>query len=443
MANTLPAITPMPPVAAIAMPWDESIVDPVAEIAAARATCGDTFVVESGDDRYLFLFSPAGVHSFYELPENEASKGYADYRLLVRKLPEELFVGRRTIMHTLFGREDVASYLTHLDRAIDVQFEELGDRGEFEAFAFTRRLGHRLGLTCWGGVAPTRSSLFDELVVALDALDGAAAFVNPGEMAAVAAQGKRAERDALAHVEALMIDVIRAHDAGATGANELFSRIVNAWGDTAEPDRSIGIARDVIVAHLGSMSNLFAAMGWMIVHLVERPAVLARVRDGEAGFVEKCALESTRIAQRSIMLRSVMAPTRVSDENATYEVAAGAIIGTLLPLTNTTAMPGLDGYDPDRWQRRRLRDERLLPARELVTTFGHGSHTCPAQPFSLSAMSKSASRLVERYDLEAAFDNPRPVQGQIGGVARSQNPCTIRYSARETKNSRSGAADGR
>ena len=34
-----------------------------------------------------------------------------------------------------------------------------------------------------------------------------------------------------------------------------------------------------------------------------------------------------------------------------------------------------------------------LPARELVTTFGHGEHTCPAQPFSLAAMCRAAERL--------------------------------------------------
>ena len=75
----------------------------------------------------------------------------------------------------------------------------------------------------------------------------------------------------------------------------------------------------------------------------------------------------------------------------------------------------------------------LIPqARELVTTFGHGEHTCPAQPFSLAAMCRSAERLVLAYDLEPApdFTAVTPLAVQIGGVARSQHPCEVRFRAR-------------
>ena len=65
-------------------------------------------------------------------------------------------------------------------------------------FAFTRRLGHRMGLAAWAGEAPSPDPRFDELVDALDELDGSAAFVHPEAMAAVAASGKQAERAAMA-----------------------------------------------------------------------------------------------------------------------------------------------------------------------------------------------------------------------------------------------------
>ena len=69
----------------------------------------------------------------------------------------------------------------------------------------------------------------------------------------------------------------------------------------------------------------------------------------------------------------------------------GATIATLLPLTNTSAAPGLDTWDPGHWNGRRLAGSSRLEAIELVTAFGHGRHTCPAQPFSLSAMTTAAS----------------------------------------------------
>ena len=148
-------IDPMPPVADAALPWDREVDRPVAALAAARAACGDTFVVEGPEHPTLFLFSPEGVRSFYALPEAVASKGVADWMMLRRKLPDELFDGRRTMPHELFGRDDVRNYLAVLDAAIDVAFAELGDEGTVDVFAFTRRLGHRMGLAAWAGEAPS------------------------------------------------------------------------------------------------------------------------------------------------------------------------------------------------------------------------------------------------------------------------------------------------
>jgi cytochrome P450 len=420
------AITPAPPVADVALPWDEELADPVAALAGARERWGDTFVVEGPRHPTLFLLSPEGVRSFYALPEAEASKGVADWMMLTRKLPDELFADRRTNIADLFGQEDVAAYLAQLDAAVTVAFEELGDEGEVDVFAFTRRLGHRMGLACWAGEVPSVGDRFDRLVDAFDELDGSAAFVHPEAMAAVAAGGKQAERAAMAELEELLAASIAARDERPP-QDDLFARIVARWDGVPEPERSTGIARDVILVHIGSMSNLFAATGWTIAQLATHPDVLARVRDGDLALLERCALESTRLGQRSIMLRAVLAPTTVADEHHTYEVPAGAQVATLLPLTNTSAAPGLDAYDPERWARRRLRDETDLPARELVTTFGHGSHTCPAQPFSLAAMCASAGRFFSTYEVEARFADVEPLPVQIGGVARAARPCVVAY----------------
>ena len=99
--------------------------DAVAVLARARAEHGDTFVVESGRDRYLFTFSPTGVESFYALPEEKASKGVADYLMLRRKLPDEIFDGRRTLPGSLFRKGDVATYLTNLEASLATTSVEL------------------------------------------------------------------------------------------------------------------------------------------------------------------------------------------------------------------------------------------------------------------------------------------------------------------------------
>ena len=121
---------PAPPLAeGTGLPWDVSVGDAVATIASARARYGDTFAVASGDDHYLFTFSPAGVEAFYRLPEEKASKGVADYLMLRRKLPDEIFNGRRLLPTSLFRRDDVASYLANLDHALTQTVVELGSEG--------------------------------------------------------------------------------------------------------------------------------------------------------------------------------------------------------------------------------------------------------------------------------------------------------------------------
>jgi cytochrome P450 len=302
----------------------------------------------------------------------------------------------------------------------------MGDVGTFDVFAFTRRLGHRLGLASWAGEASARGERFDRLVPALDTLDGSEAFVRPGAMAEVKASGKRSERAAMAAAEEALGESVDERLAG-DGPDDLFQRIIESWRGEAIGDLRRGVARDVILVHLGSMSNLFAALGWTLVDLLGHPEVAAGVAAGDAGLAERAALESTRLAQRSIMLRYVLAPVEVRDEQRTYRVAAGATVATLLPLLNTSVAPGLDRYDPQRWKGRRLRDAKELPAVELVTAFGHGSHTCPAQPFSLAAMSRTALRLWATFELRAEFTGAEPLAVQIGGVARAGAPCPVSY----------------
>jgi cytochrome P450 len=410
------------------LPWDVSVPDAVAAIAAARARHGDTFAVQSGRDHYLFTFSPTGVESFYGLPEEKASKGVADYLMLRRKLPDEIFDGRRVLPGTLFRRDDVAGYLANLDRALEHTTTELGLSGSVDVFDLTRRLGHRMGLASWAGPGSAQGDAFDRLVRAFDILDGSDAFVHPDAMAAVAASNKRAERAALDEVADIVAAAVRRWDAGHTDDQGLFGRIVDAWCSEAKDVRVRGIALDVALIHIASMSNLAAALGWALVDLLEHPAHLARVITGDADLAQRCALESTRLAQRSIMSRTVLSPVCLDVGEVSYQVPPGWTIATLLPLLNTSVAPGLKNWDPDRWTRHRLTDEKALPSPMLVTAFGHGRHSCPAQPFSLSAMTAAMTHLFGRYQMTPDWTtHPRPVPAQIGGVARADGPCRLDY----------------
>lgn len=418
---------PEPPFAeGIGLPWDVPVDDAVDAIRSARSTHGDTFAVRSGEDDYLFTFSPTGVESFYALTEDTASKGVADYLMLRRKLPDEMFDGRRVLPGELFRRDDVATYLTELDAALDETVDELGQDGVVDVFSLTRRLAHRMGLASWAGPGSASGAAFDRLVAAFDTLDGSDAFVHPDAMAAVAATDKQAERAALDDIVTVVSDTVASRD----GHDGLFGRIVDRWSDTVGDNRIRGIALDVALIHIASMSNLAAALGWALVDLIEHSAYLRRVAGGDRDLAQRCALESTRMAQRSIMSRSVLTPVDLDTGDVTYRVPPGWTIATLLPLLNTTAAPGLDDWDPDRWTRHRLADEKSLLSPALVTAFGHGRHSCPAQPFALSAMTATIIRLCGGHRFTPRWtSHPVPVAAQIGGVARAAHPCEVSYAA--------------
>jgi cytochrome P450 len=185
---------------------------------------------------------------------------------------------------------------------------------------------------------------------------------------------------------------------------------------------------DVALIHIASMSNLMAALGWAIVDLLVHPQQLGLVAAGDADLAQRCALESTRLAQRSIMARAVLEPVAFDTGAGVVDVPVGWTVATLLPLLNTSAAPGLQTWEPDRWQRHRLADTTALASPMLVTAFGHGRHSCPAQSFSLSAMSMALTRLLGRYEMTPEWaGDPRQIPTQIGGVARSDDPCVVRY----------------
>ena len=435
MSRALPAVAPMPPRIAGVVPWLGAgaalLRNPTAFFESMRARHGDTFVTDAFGFRLFCVFSPDGVRTLYALPESEASFGLATFNLVFKhKAPLELIAGRRHRPHDLFGSQEVEGYLGEVERAVALQLDELGDAGRFETFAFARRLGHRIGLGCWAGEEAASAAYLDRLIPLLDRLDTAESFVNPALLFVARATGKRREKAALAGLDALLGEILRSRDASGTLRGDFLDQIRNAWSDTNGLAREQGIARDVVLIHLGAQSNLYAALAWTLVNLLLHPALLARVSAGDDDLLERAASESIRLAQRSLTLRQVMKPLDLDDGARRYRLAPGVLIATMLSVTNASAAPGLDRFDPDHYEGRRLAKHIEVPARELVSTFGHGRHACPAQRFSITAIRVSLRRLLDRFDLAPRFASAAPRARQLGAVARAAGPCVVEYRAR-------------
>lgn len=402
---------------------------PTAFLRASRARLGDTFVVDVFDRRLFCVFSPAGVRALYAFAERDASFGLATFALVQPKVPDELWDGRRNTPHSLFGRQDTERYLGNLSAAIDDEVEELGGHGSFDVFARCRRLGHRLGLASWAGREASSPRHLDRLVPLLDQLDPSDAFVRPAAQLVTAITRKRRERQAMHGIERVVGEILSERHRSGSRPDDFLQQIYESFADLRPLQRDIATARDLIVIHMGSQSNLYAALAWTLIRVVGRPDLLAAVRAGDDALVERCAYESIRMAQRSITLRQVLRPVTVDDGRETYRLEPGVLVATMLSVTNPSAGPGLDSFDPDHYEGRHLAPAVAPATKELVSTFGHGSHTCPAQRFSISAIRMVVNELVRRYDLSIDV-TPEPRRRQLGGVARAERVCVMAYRSR-------------
>ncbi len=405
--------------------------NPVRFFTDMRERLGDTYVVDAFDYRLFCIFSPPSLRALYELPEEQASFGLATYELVFKhKVPLEMLLGRRNRPHDLFGKSDVETYLECLEEAMRLELERLGERGEFEIFALARRLGYRLGLAAWAGSEAATPPRLDALIAAFDVLDTADSFVRPAQAFRAWATGKRRERRAMAAIEEIFAGVLAERRRHGAKVGDFLDAVCDSFADLPEAERAVHVARDLMVIQMGAQSNLYAALGWTLVNLLLHPKHLGPVLGGDDTLLEQCANESIRLAQSSITLRQVLQPLEIRDAQRAYRLSPGVFLTTMLPVNNRCAAPGLERFDPAHYEGRKLAASVELPCREMVSTFGHGRHSCPAQRFSITAIRIAVRRLLERYELRPLFENAEAPRRQIGGVARSARPCRVEYRRR-------------
>jgi cytochrome P450 len=239
---------------------------------------------------------------------------------------------------------------------------------------------------------------------------------------------KAGERRALAQVQEILTGIWRERERLGMRAGDMLEALHELYRDLPEAGRHERVARDVVILHLASQSNLYAAISWTLVNLLLHPQWQAGAR-AEPALLEACALESIRLAQRSLTLRKVMQPCRVSDGATEWRLQPGVYVATLLSVGNQ-ALPGHADFDPEHYERGRPSDRLGLPTRESISTFGHGSHACPGRRFALAAIGIAISAYLARFELTPRFQRAEPKPGQMGAVARAAGPCRVAYRRR-------------
>jgi cytochrome P450 len=426
-------VTPSVPVVRGRVPFVRAGVrflkSPTDFLAKKRAEVGDTFLLEAFGMRLLFLFSPGGLASLYRLSEEDASFTEATRTLIGFKLPPELLGADMRMFHKLFGRERREGYLVHIEGAVRESIATLGRTGELEIFAHMKLLVHRVGFRCWAGPEASSPRYLDRLVALFERLDPEAAFVSPAQTAITLLTRKAPERRALREVASILREIHESRRGVREG--DMLDELHELHAAHPADERHALVARDVMILHLASLSNLYAAMGWTLVNLLLSPGHLEAARAKDAGpFVEQCAEESIRLAQRSITLRKVMRPCTIEDGTGSHTVSPGVFIATMLSVTNASG-PGLEHFDPSHYAAEGRSVLTVpIPSRETISTFGHGKHACPGQRFALSAIRVAMTGYLDALELTPTFTSAAPRPEQIGAVARAAAPCRARYVVR-------------
>ena len=377
--RTRPAVvTPMPPHAGRGVPGLGHLIpfvrNPTAYLTGLRSRLGDTFLVDVAGFDLFCVFGPVGLKSLYALPEDEASFGQATRTLLGLKLPPELQAGDLAVFQKLFNRERMDGYLAHIAAAVDDTVAELGESGTFEAFATMKRLVHRIGFRCWAGHEAATPPHFEALVGCFERIDPEEAFVRPTALVWTVVTRKAPERRALARAAGILRDIWDARRRAGRREDDMLDELHALFADDAEAARHTRVAKNVMILHLASLANLYASLAWTLVNLLLHPEARAAV-DAEAArlaaaygaerwlrdqralaemtLLESCAMESIRLAQRSITLRKVLRPCTLESDRGVFTLAPGVFVPRCCRSTTrrTTARP----FDPRHYERPGIR----------------------------------------------------------------------------------------
>ncbi len=161
-------------------------------------------------------------------------------------------------------------------------------------------MGWLCGVALRGSVVGESTKHLDRMIPALDKLAAADSFVHPHRGIWSMVTNKLAARGAIWELDATISEIIEAREREGLDPNDLSARICASWDDIEGGAREIGIARDIVVIHMGLMSNLFAAPAWTLVHLLERPEIQERPRiDSER--LDRATYESIRLTVQRLL----------------------------------------------------------------------------------------------------------------------------------------------
>jgi cytochrome P450 len=412
-----------------------------------RKEYGDTFLVDVFGYKLFCVFSPQGLKSLYAAAEEDASFGMATFDMLGFKTPLDIFMDADIdLFYELLVPEKVAAYVPDFSQVVAQVIAGWGAAGEINVFDEIRTLEQRVGFKVWMGDEAIEEGVWQQFKAHFDVLSQENAFVSPQLTLETLTTGKAKEKQAVAQIMVLVGDIVAHRQEHDVWPDDNFTFLYRRFKSDDPRVTLRKLTHNLINANQGFLSNLYAALSWALINLKRHPQTqqrleaeiaITKAQFGERfyespvaldtmRFCEQLLMESVRLAQRSITLRKVMKEIQFDSGDAVYTIQPGVYITTMLSVINTQT-PERARFDPDHYKGRKI-DSRLIEhGKETISTFGHGSHACPAQRFSHNMCKVLLSLLVENFEFSAPEGELEPSSAQMGGVSRTADDITLGY----------------
>lgn len=416
-------------------------------LAQMRQEYGDTFLVDVFGYKLFCVFSPEGLKSLYAAAEDEASFGMATFDMLGFKTPLEIFMDADiSLFYELLQPDKVAAYVQVFSDGVAQVIADWGEEGQINVFDEVRTLEQRVGFRLWMGEEAAQEGVWQQFKTHFDVLSQENAFVSPQQTLETLTSGKARERLAVSRITALVGSIMARRERENDWPDDNFTFLARRF-KSDEPQVTLRkLTHNIINANQGFLSNLYAALSWSLINLKQHPQTLVRLEaeladtkakfgeryyESQAAldsmrFCEQLLMESVRLAQRSITLRKVMKEIRFDCGDQVYTIQPGVYITTMLSVINTQT-PELARFDPDHYSGRRIDPGLVSRGKETVSTFGHGSHACPAQKFSHNMCKVLLAQLLENFEFGSLAGVVEPSSAQMGGVSRSESDVVLQY----------------
>jgi cytochrome P450 len=185
-------------------------------------------------------------------------------------------------------------------------------------------------------------------------------------------------RLAVERFDALLLDVVARRRAEASGDSMLALLLDQRDEDGNRPsDRHV---RDQLVALLAAGHDTSAAsLAWAFERLARHPAVQARLRDGDAAYLDAVVKEVLRVRPAlTIAPRRLLEPVRIAGRTLPAGIHVAACLW--LALRREDLWPQAAAFRPDRWL------EGAQPDPMSWIPFGGGARRCAGAPFAQMEM---------------------------------------------------------